>query len=141
MRITRSCRLAWVAFLFTCWTFALARPAHAQDEQRRTKVPIIGKIGGGSNRQAFSGKVQSVDLRRKLLLVGTVEGDHTEYFPVKKNVPVSSASGEKMKVAELAQGTNVIVYYEVKDDRRTVSEILVLGAADKPASKKPAPPS
>ena len=137
----RSYRLAWATLLILGWSIPLIRPAQAQDEQRRTKVPLIGKIGGGSNRQAFSGKVQSVDLKRNLLMVGTVEGDHTEYFPVKKNVPVSSAAGEKMKVAELAPGTNVIVYYEVKDDRRTVSEILVLGAAEKPGSKKSAPPT
>jgi hypothetical protein len=141
MRMIPPRRLAWAAILTVGLSLAFFRPAQAQDEQRRTKVPLIGKISGGSNRQAFSGKVQSVDLKRKLLMVGAVEGSHTEYFPVKKNVPVSSAGGEKMKVEHLAPGTNIIVYYEVKEDRRSVSEILVLGAADKSEAKKSDPPS
>jgi hypothetical protein len=62
---------------------------------------------------------------------------------------VETAGGEKLKVKELSPGTNVIVYYEVKNDRRSVSEIVVLGpggdekqtdAKDK-NTKKPTPPS
>jgi hypothetical protein len=140
--------LAIALLVLTFLGLAVARPARAQDE-RRSKVPVIGKIAGGSSRQAFSGKVQSVDLKRKLLTVGTVEGSSTEFFPVKKNVAVATAAGEKLKVQELLPGTNIIVYYEVKDDRRSVSEIMVLGpggeekatdAKDKD-TKKPAPPS
>jgi hypothetical protein len=138
-----------IAFpMLTFLALAAVRPAHAQDE-RRSKVPVIGKIAGGSTRQAFSGKVQSVDLKRKLLAVGTVEGSATEFFPVKKNVPVESAAGEKLKVNELSPGTNVIVYYEVKNDRRSVSQIVVLGTGDEQKetdakdknTKKPVPPS
>jgi hypothetical protein len=131
---------------------AVARPARAQDE-RRTKVPVIGKIAGGSSHQAFSGKVKSVDLKRELLSVGTVEGGATEFFPIKKNVSVQSADGTKLKVKELTPGTNIIVYYDVKEDRRSVSEIMVLGTlgGDEKSSgakdgkdaetKKPAPTS
>jgi len=129
-----------VALLLGSMLLTLLSPAHAQDE-RRTKVPIIGKIGGGSNRQAFSGKFQSVDLKRKLLMVDTVEGGSTEYFPVKKNVPVSTARGEKLKVNELKPGTTVIVYYEVRDDRRTVTEIVVLSTGGGEEAKKANPPS
>lgn len=140
--------LAIALLVLTFLGLAMARPARAQDE-RRSKVPVIGKIAGGTSRQAFTGKVQSVDLKRKLLTVGTVEGSSTEFFPVKRNVPVETAGGEKLKVQELLPGTNIIVYYEVKDDRRSVSEIMVLGpggeekatdAKDK-ETKKPAPPS
>jgi len=141
MPVIRSHRLVRGAFLVACAMFAVINHVQAQDEHRRTKVPLIGKIGGGSNRQAFSGKVQSVDLRRNLLMVDTVEGGTTEYFPVKKNVSVYTAAGEKIKVTELTPGTNVIVYFRVKDDRRTVSEIVVLGVAEKPEAKKPAAPS
>jgi hypothetical protein len=144
--------LAITLLVLTCLGLAMARPARAQDE-RRSKVPVIGKIAGGSNRQAFSGKVQSVDLKRKLLSVGTVEGGATEFFPIKKNVSVETATGTKLKVKELTPGTNIIVYYDVKEDRRNVSEIMVLGAVggdEKPSNakdgkdteaKKPAPPS
>ncbi len=118
----------------------------AQDE-RRTRVPVLGKIAGGSRHQAFSGKVQSVDLKRNLLKVDTVEGSATEFFPIKKNVPVSTASGERIKVQDLAPGTTIIVYYDQKEDRRTVSEIIVLssggqakdGKAEKEKKQSPPP--
>jgi len=118
--------VAIALLLLTWFGLSLARPARAQDE-RRTKVPVIGKIAGGSSHQAFSGKIKSVDLKRELLSVGTVEGGATEYFPIKKNVSVQSADGTKLKVKELTPGTNIIVYYDVKEDRRSVSEIMVLG--------------
>jgi hypothetical protein len=136
----------------TCFGLFMARPACAQDE-RRIKVPVIGKIAGGSTHQAFSGKVKSVDLKRELLSVGTVEGGATEFFPIKKNVSVQSADGNKLKVKQLTPGTNIIVYYDVKEDRRSVSEIMVLGTlgGDEKSSgakdskdnetKKPAPTS
>jgi len=140
--------LALTLLILTFLGLALARPARAQEE-RRSKVPVIGKIAGGSTRQAFSGKVESVDLKRKLLSVQTVEGGATEFFPIKKNVAVATAGGEKLKVQELSPGTNIIVYYEVREDRRSVSEIMVLGPggeekatdANDKDTKKPAPPS
>lgn len=130
----------WVLIVFL--TLSAVPAVRAQDEQRRTKVPLIGKIGGGSNRQAFSGKVQAVDPKRKLLVVDAVEGSHTEYFPVKGNFEVTAPGGRKTRVSELTPGTNIIIYYEVKNDRRSVTSILVLGSqapeketeAKKPAS-------
>jgi hypothetical protein len=113
--------------------------AHAQDE-RRTRVPVLGKIAGGPSRQAFSGKVQSVDLKRNLLKVDTVEGGVTEIFPVKKGTPVSMADGGKIKLKDLAPGTSVIVYYEQGKDRRSVTEIVVLAASAGEDKKKKSPP-
>ncbi len=132
--------LALTVILLSVCALALVTPSAAQEE-RRTKVPVVGKIVGGSNRQAFTGKVQSVDLKRNLLLVDTVEGSSTEYFPLKKNVTISRATGRRLTVKELARGTNVIVYYQVHDDRRTVTEIVVLGAANSNEAKKANPPS
>jgi hypothetical protein len=114
--------------------------ADAQEE-RRTRVPALGKTGGGPSRQAFSGKVQSVDLKRNLLKVNTVEGGATEIFPVKKRTPVSMADGTKIEIQKLAPGTNIIVYFEQKEDRRTVSKIIVLAASEGESEKKPPPPS
>ena len=113
--------------------------ADAQDE-RRTRVPALGKIAGGPSRQAFSGKVQSVDLKRSLLKVETVEGGVTEIFPVKKNTPVSMADGGKIKLKDLAPGTSVIIYYEQGNDRRSVTEIVVLAASAGEDRKKKSPP-
>ncbi len=112
-------------------------PARAQEE-RKHKVPVVDRITAGMGRQAFSGKVESVDLGRKLLNVNTVQGGNTEVFPVTKGVRVTTANGEKLKVKSLEPGTNVIIYYEQKGDRRTVKEIVVLAAG--PAQGKKSPP-
>ena len=114
--------------------------AQAQDE-RRTKVPVIGKITSASTRLAFSGKVQSLDLQRNLLSVSTVEGSSTEFFPIRKGMSILLAKGGKIKLTELNPGTNVIIYYEQKGDRRTVKEIVVLAARPAEEEKKSPPPS
>jgi hypothetical protein len=86
--------------------------------------------------------VQSLDLKRGLLKVNTVEGGVTEIFPVKKGTSISMADGGKIKLRELAPGTSVIVYYEQKEDRRTVSGIVVLAASESERKKKKSlPPS
>lgn len=111
-------------------------------EQRKRKVPVLDKItAGGPSRQAFSGNIQSLDLKRELLNVNTVQGGNTEIFPVKKGVRVTAADGRKLKVAALTPGTNVIVYYEQKGDRRTVKEIIVLASAAAEDKKKSRPSS
>ena len=135
----------WV--LIALFIISAVPTVHAQDEHRRTKVPLIGKIGGGTNRQAFSGKVQAVDTKRKLLVVDAVEGSYTEYFPVKGSFEVTAPGGKKTRVSDLTPGTNIIIYYEVKDDRRSVTAILVLGSktpekeTKETETKKPAAPS
>ena len=144
MRDNRSYQRFALWVLIACLALSGLTAARAQDEHRRTKVPLIGKVSGGMNREAFSGKVQSFDTKRNLLLVETVEGAHTEYFPVKKNFEVTTASGGKMRASELQPGTNVIVYYQVKDDRRSVSDILILGSKEREKEegpKKPTAPS
>jgi len=132
---------ALIVLLLTLATIAGIASTQAQDE-RRNRIPAIGKITGGPSRQAFSGKVQSLDLKRGLLKVNTVEGGVTEIFPVKKGTPISMADGGKIKLRELAPGTSVIVYYEQKEDRRTVSGIVVLAASESERKKKKSlPPS
>ena len=123
-----------------CGLIPLLLPARAQDE-RRTKVPVIGKITDGAAQLAFIGKVQALDLKRELLNVSTVEGGGTEFFPIRKKMSVSTATGEKMKLTELKAGTDIIVYYEKKGDRRTVKEIVVLAAGSADEAKKSPPPS
>lgn len=112
----------------------------AQEPHKR-KVPGLEKITTGSTRQAFTGEVQSLDLKRKLLQVSTVEGGSTEIFPVKKGVPVSTADGGKLKLTALTPGANIIVYYEQREDRRTVKEIVVLMGGSNQKKKKSPPPS
>lgn len=108
-------------------------------DQPSSRIPMKGKGTTGPSRQAFSGRVQSVDLKRNLLKVDTVEGGVTEIFLVKKKTPVSMADGTKMEIQTLAPGTNVIVYFEQKEDRRPVSRILVLAASEGEKKKSPPP--
>lgn len=130
MQQARASRLFSISGLFLVLVLSGTVALQAQDEHRRTKVPLIGRVTGGSNRQAFSGKIQKVDIQRKLLIVDTVEGSSTEYFPVKKDFRVSVPNGKKIKLSELASGTHIIVYFNVNEDRRVVTDILVLGSAD-----------
>ena len=108
-------------------------------QERKTKLPGLDKITGGPSQQAFSGIVQSLDMKRKILNVNTVQGGVTEIFPIRKGVPVMTARGDKLKLTALVPGTNVIIYYEQKGDRRTMKQIVVLAAA--PSDEKKLPPS
>jgi hypothetical protein len=114
-------------------------PLHAQEERRHKKVPGLDRITSGADHQAFSGTVQSLDLRHSILNVSTVQGGNTEVFPIKKGVHVETAKGGKLKLDELLPGTSVIIYYEQRGDRRNVREIVVLQSAS--AKDKKTPPS
>jgi Cu/Ag efflux protein CusF len=110
----------------------------AQD-QHKTKVPVIDKItSGGPTQQAFTGIVKSVDLESEVLNVDNVNGNSTEIFPIKKKVHVVTADGDKLKLAKLKPGTNVLVFYEQRGDHKTVTRIVVLAGG---AEKKKTPPS
>jgi hypothetical protein len=109
----------------------------AQDH--KPKVPVIDKIeGGGPTQQQFLGLINSIDLDNEVLSVDNISGKSTEIFPIKKKVRVVTADGDKMKLESLARGTKVLVYYDQKADRRTVTRIEVLAGGEK---KKKAPPS
>ncbi len=114
-----------------------------QQEETEGRIPLPTKKTMGGAHRAFSGKIESLDLKQKVLIVGTVEGGATEIFPIKKGVAVSGAKGKKMKLEELAPGTNVIVYYDYRDGRRSVNEIMVLavGPPGKEEKKDSPPPS
>ena len=115
----------------------------AAQEDRKHKGAVLNKLSSGQNEQAFTGTVQSLDLHRALLNVSTVQGADTEIFPFKKGVRIATADGAKLKLAALTPGTNVLIYYEQKGDRRTVKHIVVLGANSpkKEPDKKSPPPS
>ncbi len=123
-----------IALLFT------GTVLHGQDARKR-KVPVVSKVISGSSHQAFSGKVESLDLERKLLNVNTVEGGNVEIFPFNKGVRVNTADGEKLQLHDLKPGTNVIIYYEQKGDRRMAKQIVVLTSAPVEQKKKSPPPS
>ncbi len=131
-------RIRLLAFTLGLTVAAAAALTFAQE--RKHKVPGLDKISGGSNQQAFSGKVQSLDMDHRILNVNTVQGGVTEIFPFKKNVRVSNADGDRLKLEDLRPGTTVLIYYDQKGDRRTVKQVIVLrGAAGE--AKKPSPHS
>jgi hypothetical protein len=111
-----------------------------QDDEPMGRIPLPTKKTLTGAHRAFSGKVETLDLKRKILIVGTVEGSATEIFPIKKGTPVSGAKGKKLKLEELAPGTNIIVYYDYRGDRRSVNEITVLAVNPPQEEKKESPP-
>jgi len=112
---------------------ALAQESH--------KPKVLEKItSGGPTHVAFSGNIQSIDLEHELLNLNPVRGGDVEIFPVKKGVHVSGPGGEKLKLKSLTPGTNVIVYYDQKGPKRTVTQIVVL-ASESGGGKKPHPTS
>jgi len=126
---------------------ACAGGTYAGQDGSRHKVPaVLEKLNSGPSQQAFSGVVESLDLHHSLLNVNPVEGNTTEIFPIKKTQRVAAADGSRLALQTLKPGTNVLIYYEQKGDRRTVKDIVVLRTAPrKPAppakESKPAPPS
>jgi Cu/Ag efflux protein CusF len=120
------------------WGLSFRDTLKAQ-EQRKSKVPVVSKItAGGTTHQAFTGIVKSIDFESEVLNVDNINGKSTEIFPIKGKVRVNTADGDKLKLTKLKPGTNVLVYYEQKGDRKTVTQIVVLAGG---AVKKKTPPS
>ncbi len=134
------CRSRALVILVALAGLTLLQPASGQ-EKRKHHVPGMDKISSGGAHQMFSGKVQSLDLEHNRLTVSTVQGANVEIFPLNKGVRVISPDGERTKLETLGPGTNVLVSYEQKGDRRTVKEITVLKTETKENNKKSTPPS
>lgn len=116
-------------------------PVYAQ-QPRHSKLPGIGKIASnGSTKAAFTGIVQIVDARSKVLEVSSADGKTNAIFPIGKKVKISTIEGRKLKLADLEPGANIVVNYQQSGGRRTVQEITVL--SNRPvahSSKKKNPP-
>lgn len=132
----RTLAVLGAAFAFV---FCQAAPLHAQ--QRKSKVPIVGKFSSSPRQQAYSGRVQSLDLKQKILNVNALHGRGSEIFPFKKNVKVESVNGKKMKMKALTPGATVLIYFDQKSGERTIKNIVVLSAGKEQAKGKPEPSS
>ena len=107
-----------------------------------TKLPTrIRKLQGGDTRQAFTGKVQSVDNKLKVLNMKSEEGTGTEIFPLKKNVEVRTVEGVRRELSDLKPGSSVTIFYEFKGNQREIKKIIMLTPGTTEARKKSAPPS
>ena len=71
----------------------------------------------------FTGKIKSIDLDHNTMSVGSVEGSDTEIFPVKRSTHVLTSDGFRKKIDILSPGTQVIIYYDQRSDRRSVTHI------------------
>jgi hypothetical protein len=130
-----------LAVLLICATTLAAQGP--QEDEPMGRIPLPTKKTLTGVHRAFSGKVETLDMKRKVLIVATVEGGGSEIFPIKKGVSVSGARGKKLKLEELEPGTNIIVYYDYRDGRRSINEITVLAVdpSKKEAKKESPPPS
>lgn len=129
------------ALLVVC-VFALWQAPLLHAQNRKSKVPIVGKLTSSTNsKQAYSGKVQSLDLKQKILSVDSVHGRQSEIFPFKKNVRVESLNGERMGLKALKPGTTVLIYFNQKSGERTIRNIVVLSSGKEQAKGKRAPSS
>jgi hypothetical protein len=128
------------ALLGACWfAFIQGAPLHAQDH--KSKVPIVGKLSSGNRQAAYSGKVQSVDMKQRILNVNALGGPNTEIFPFKKNVRIENLNGGRMGLSALTPGTAVLIYFNQKSGERTIKNIVVLSSGKEQAKGKPAPSS
>jgi len=121
------------------FAFSQAVPLCAQEH--KSKVPIVGKLTSGSQQHAYSGKVQSLDLKQKILNVNALHGQDSEIFPIKKNVRVEGLDGRKMKLTALIPGMTVLIYYDQKSGERTVKNIVILSSEKGQEKGKQAPSS
>ncbi len=129
------------AALMAFCVFALcqAPPLHAQSP--KSKVPLVGKLTSTNTRQAYSGKIESLDLKQQILNVNSLHGRESEIFPFKKNVRVESLNGDRMNLKALKPGTTVLIYFNQKSGERTIRNIVVLSSGKEQAAGKRAPSS
>lgn len=128
------------ALMVVCvFAFCQSPLLHAQNP--KSKVPLVGKLSSGNTRQAYSGKIQSLDLKEKILNVNSLHGRESEIFPFKKNVRIESLNGNRMDLKELKPGTTVLIYFNQKSGERTIRNIVVLSSGKEQAEGKAAPSS
>jgi len=105
--------------------------ASPAQEDEKPKIPGLDKIISANEHLAFTGTVKSVDEKHNILSVNSVEGADTEIFPIKHGTHVETADGFRKKLDVLSPGTRVIVYYDQRADRRTVTRIELFASESK----------
>lgn len=129
------------AALMAVCALSLWQPPLLRAQQRKGKVPIVGKLTSPTDREAYSGKIQSVDMKQKILSVDSLHDEDSEIFPFKKNVRIESLDGGRMDLRALKPGTTVLIYFNQKSGERTIRNIVVLGSGKEQAEEKRAPSS
>jgi hypothetical protein len=108
-------------------------------QQHKSKVPLLGKLAS-PNQEAYTGTVQSLNIKENILSVNSRQGRDTEIFPLKKDVRVEAVDGKRMQIENLTPGTSVLIYFHQKRGERTVKNIIVLDSGKKsgPSQHSPA---
>ncbi len=115
-----------------------AAPLRAQQQpQNQGKIPVVGKFTPGPGRQAFSGTVQSLDMKQKVLIVNSRQTQDSEIFPIRKTVQVEALNGKKSGLKALKPGTSVLIYFEQKRGQRRVKNIIVLKSSKRKSQHAP----
>ncbi len=139
-KLQRVGQYAMAALLGACLLLAFqAAPLHAQEH--RTKVPIVSKLTTSNRPAAYSGKIQSLDKKQRIMNVNPIEGRGSEIFPFKKNVRIQNLNGGRMDLGALIPGTAVLIYFDQKSGERTIKNIVVLSSGKEQAKDKPTPAS
>jgi len=114
-------RVRWqpALLLLAMLTFGGAAPA----QQEKPKVPGLDKIIAANQHLMFTGKVKLLDEQHNTLSVSSVEGSDTEIFPIKHSTRVLTSDGFRKKLDVLTPGTQIIVYYDQRSDRRSITQI------------------
>jgi len=129
-------RAVWRPALLAAAILLTVCAAPAQQEEK-PKIPGLDKIINANEHLAYTGTVKSVDEKHNIISIDSVEGGNTEIFPIKHSTHVETADGYRKKLDVLSPGTRVIVYYDQRSDRRTVTRIELLASESK--KKEPQP--
>ena len=115
--------------VFAACLVVFFQAASLRGQNGKSKLPVIGKLTSGNQQQAFTGKIQSLDLKQRVLSVNSLHGQQSEIFPVNKNVRVQAVNGHRMKLTELVPGMTVLIYFHQRSGERTVKNIVVLSSS------------
>jgi hypothetical protein len=123
-------RASW-RLLMVVSVIALVVCAALAQEDEKPKIPGLDKIIAANEHLAFTGTVKSVDEKHNILSIDSVEGGTTEIFPIKHSTHVETSDGFRKRLDVLSPGTRVIVYYDQRSDRRTVTRIELFASESK----------
>ncbi len=107
-------------------------PATSLGQGTLGKLPGHNKLHG-SRQQAFSGAVQSLNRKLKVLNVTTHHGRDTQIFPIRSRTRVETLDGKRLTLKSLVPGTNVLIYYSEHGGQRSIQQVIVL---ESPPGKK-----
>jgi hypothetical protein len=114
-------RTVWRPALVLLAMLTIVGAAPAQQE--KPKVPGLDKIIAANEHLMFTGTVKLLDEEHNSLSVSSVEGSDTEIFPIKHSTRVLTSDGFRKKLNVLTPGTQIIVYYDQRSDRRSITQI------------------